>query len=117
MRDPCSKRRSLRRAYLSGDGPDIRGMFEKEHPELKSVRFDREWCDAYYRKEEEWLVQKLGISYYDVGLGNAPAWFRRDLNRAQRTKEKAALRRAFLNDEWDDFQLPKYRHNANWLWW
>jgi len=112
----------LRRAYLSGDGPDIRGMFEREHPELKfdarfNTRFDYNWWDICHHKEEEWLVRKLGISYHDVGMGNAPAWFRRDLNRTQRAKEKAVLHRAFLRDEWDDFQLPRYRHNVNWNWW
>jgi len=118
MYDPQSKRRDLRRAYLSGNGPRIRDIFRKEHPEFNTpIWHSKEWWDICCQKEEEWLAHKLGISYYDCSWGNAPASFRRNLNRAQRSKEKSVLRRAFLKDEWDDFQLPRYRHNANWLWW
>ena len=115
MHDPRSKRRDLRRAYLSGDGPRIRKLFEKENSICRKY-LDLQFWNAYQQKEDEWMFHKLGISRLG-GTGNAPAWFRRKLNKLQRVREKAALRSAYLRNEWNNFQLPRYHRNANWEWW
>lgn len=113
MHDSQGKKRDLRKAFLGGDRPSLFEMFDKEHPE--SNNYDN-WY-IYRNEKQAWITEKLGYRDSWHHGGNAPADFRRDLNREHRAKEKAALRRAFLRDEWDDFQLPRYKHNANWLWW
>jgi len=67
-------------------------------------------------EEDEWIFKTTGMQHHS-GMGNAPKWFRKILNRKQRRQEQRVLNRAFLNDDWDDLLLPIKRRNANWLWW
>ena len=57
------------------------------------------------------------VDYYHSGQGNAPADYRRVLNQQHRAREKAAIRKAEISGDWDDFYLPPRKRNANWNWW
>lgn len=125
MRDSRrKKKRDLRRAYLGGDHPSLHALFERVNPDPNRIArykwrvYDiAVWFDRW-NSESEWIREKTGLpSTRQRGWGNAPAWFRRDLNRNLRAKQKAVLRKAFLDDDWDDFDLPRHRRNANWNWW
>lgn len=122
MHDYHSKRRDLRRAFLAGDKPKLYDLFERINPEYNRdrVRWNeygwRQWLDICQNAEDDWISKTTGAARTFWGAGNAPAWFRRKLNRHRRTKEKQALRCAFLNDDWEDFTLSSHRNNANWLW-
>lgn len=132
MQDPRSKKvRDFRRAFLSSSRPSLYRLFEKLNPEYsdrgeKSWRYSirsrfpslREWYDLCEQRKEEWIRKSIGCSVsFGYLFGNAPAWFRRQLNRKQRTREKRILNKAFRHGDWDDLLLPRCRRNANWLWW
>lgn len=48
---------------------------------------------------------------------NAPAWFRRSLNRSFRAKTKHLMNRAASYDEWDGVSFRPFIKDANWNWW
>ncbi len=108
MHDPKGKRRDLRRSYFRGK---LRRMFETINPEYsyKWVRWNeygwRQWLDTYNNAEGDWVYKTTGVSRY-IRYGGPGRY-----DKAQRAKEKHALRRAFIEDDWDDFTLPKPRQD------
>ncbi len=110
MHDYQGKRRDLRRAYFRGK---LQRVFETINPEYSYgwVRWSeygwRQWLDTYHNAEGDWVYKTTGVSrYMSYGYGNSSGLHRYQ-NRAQRAKEKHALRRAFIEDDWDNFTLPK----------
>ncbi len=98
-------------------------LFYELHPEYdRPHRWWPEWTTWWDYVEEiriDWFSQLAQTPAGDYsGCGNAPAHFRRDLNRMQRSREKQALRNAISNDaDWEDFTMPRHRRDADWLWW
>lgn len=122
MRDSRRKKAmDLRRAHLGGDNPSLYRMYNRLHPEVSRRtmlwRYDREEWTRLWNEEQEWVRQQTGLEYYHCGQGNAPAHYRRTLNQLQRAREKAAMRKAEVTGNWDDFYLPPRKRNANWNWW
>lgn len=127
MRDRSYRRRFLkhdlrRSVYSGGFSPSrlwdrIHGYGYYKHSFF--VQFKECDCESYHEcrnREHEWRARFMGCYQYQMYWGtNAPAGFRRDLNRKQRTREKAALRKAFLKYEFEDFSLPRHRHDVEWL--
>lgn len=118
MRDPCRKKqRDLRRIARSAQRPRIDDLFDVYYPEYKE--YDHGYCSQewqFYREaQNEWVARVAGGN--PPGWGGVPAWYRRDRNRQLRTRQKAALHKAFCEDDWDDFSLPHGRHDIRWLWW
>lgn len=118
MRDPYRKKqRDLRRCARSAHRPRIDDLFDVYHPEYKggnSSRYNEDW-HIYWNAQHDWVAQIAGGNR--PGWGGVPASFRRDRNRQQRTRQKAALNRAFREDNWDNFALPRGRHDIAWLYW
>lgn len=98
-------------------------LFERLYPEWNRAPHWadadwRTWWDQAHQACNEWINKITGeCASHHHGMGSCPAWFRRDLNRLRRSREKAALRRAEIKADWDDFALPRFRRDANWLWW
>ncbi len=129
MRDPQRKKLlDLRRVHLAGDHPRLRAIFSKLHPEDSTHKerwtFRRHWPQEWMRRcneEEQWIYEKIKVPYnsgYD--MGNAPAHFRRDLNRRRRNQENQAIRNLIASgcgEDFDNFLLPRFRRDANWNWW
>jgi len=122
MRDYRNKQRDLRRIARSAQRPRIYDLFDVYHPEYKD--YDRNYCrrsvtlqewQLYRNVQNEWVAQVAGGNC--AGCGGVPASFRRDRNRQLRTRQKAAVNRAFREDDLDDFSLPRGRHDIAWLWW
>ena len=120
MRD--SKRKKLldlRRKIFSAQNPNTYSLFDKisgyKNPRWTRRFRDRSGWDVYYNLHAEWTASICG---YDASSsGNAPAWFRRDLNRQLRRKQKRALDRGCREWDFDSYPIPNHRRNANWLWW
>lgn len=52
------------------------------------------------------------------GYHNAPASFRRCLNRTRKAKEKAVVRKLCSGQiDFDEYIINSRRKEANWLWW
>ena len=119
MRDPYRKKqRDLRRVARSAQRPNIHELFDVYHPEYKEYDrscFSGDW-KIYWNAQWAW-ASKIAGGGPCTGMGGAPAYFRRDRNRQLRTRQKAALNRAFRDDNWDDFILPHGHHDVAWLWW
>lgn len=124
MKDPrADKIREYRKMLRGAYSCSLWKLFDRLHPES-----DSHWTFSFYshdesaywdRRKDEWIQFKTGLPVEKTWLymSDVPADYRRDLNRQQRTKEKAALRKAFLDDDWEDFSLPGYRHNAAYYYW
>lgn len=60
--------------------------------------------------------QKAAFHACDRNYGwNAPAWFRRDCNRALRHTQKMQLIMSLQTLQEDDLLLEPFKHNAGWL--
>jgi hypothetical protein len=127
MRNPYAKKlREYRKALRGAKGYiSLWKLFDHIHPEWDKNPhrwFDpnwRIWHDQVDNIRDDWFrrITRQPIDGFH-GMGNAPAHFRRDLNRNRRNKEKQAIRDAMAgNIDWDEFSLPRFRRNANWLWW
>jgi len=125
MRDSNNdgKRRDLRKATRKCQSFTAYDLYDKTHPEPPysvpgTVWWNKnpEW-DHWHNKRDRWVRENYGVCYEQCGMGPVPAEFRRDQNRQQRSREKAAIRKAFLTGEWEDLILPGYRNNIRWLYW
>jgi len=125
MRDPrASKNRDLRRNLRSWEGFSPRRRWEKIHGQYVRWRRFHSACDcsSWYEcrnKEDEFLRKWTGCEQWELHSCHeaVSASFRRDLNRLQRARERQAIQEAFVNDDWEDFCLPRHRRDAAWLWW
>lgn len=118
MRDPYRKKqRDLRRIARSGSyNPSIFDLFDKYHPEIKKryeeLRFEYQksrfwyWMSPDYNNynncQNDWAT-KIAGSWN--AIGGSSGYYRE----GRRAREKQALRRAFLDDDWDDFFIPHER--------
>ena len=127
MRDPRKKKiRDYRRMQKSGSNPGLYKLFCRECPEYdwrngRSIRmFDRQMWDLKDQIRTDFFAKKMAsrdLAVMNLGWGSPPKWFRQDLNRHHRRKEMRAVNKAWREDDWDSFYLPRYRHNAARLWW
>ena len=102
-----------RRMLYTGYGPSLHALFNRTFNVSKyHYRDDTYWNDLDYWRRNIAKVKTVRSNRWGV-----PAQFRRDRNRALRTKQKAALRNAFLKDDWDNFSLPNARNDVDWLYW
>ena len=120
MRDPKRKKRlDLRRKIFSAQNPSSYAFFDKlfgyDKPRWTVALKDRSEWDDYYSRHAEWVTLICGFD--TPTCGNAPAWYRRDLNRQLRRKQKRALERSVREWDFDSYPIPNHRRNANWLWW
>jgi hypothetical protein len=53
---------------------------------------------------------------HNAGYFNAPKWFRKELNRKNRSKNKAILARAIREGHNEPIFVPN-KDTANWEWW
>lgn len=111
------KQRDLRRVARSVQRPRIYDLFDVYHPEYKKYDDFRDHLGwhIYWDAQNAWVAKITGGD--QPGWGGVPAYFRRDRNRQLRTQQKAALNKAFREDDWDDFILPHGHHDVAWLWW
>lgn len=78
------------------------------------------WRDFQLQgKEREEAIRKY---YSDGGTGdywlyNAPKWFRKDIERIKRAKEKHELRRMMVQGDYENYSFTPRRKDAGWLWW
>lgn len=126
MRDPRKKKiRDYRRMRKSGLNPGLYKLFEREFPEYdwrnnRNIGWDRQLWDMEQNARTDFFTEKMAsrdLAVMNLGWGSPPKHFRQDLNRHQRRKELRAVHKAWREDDWDNFYLPRYRHNAAWLWW
>lgn len=115
-RDPRrDKIRDLRRAHGLW-----RKLWQKLHPEC-GVRWtirlcDHQLWDLVYNAEDEWIRGMLGHPAYVPHMpGNAPAHYRRTMNKLRRAKDKQAMREQ-LRDGETDIIIPRHRRDVNWDW-
>lgn len=80
--------------------------------------------DRYQRVQLDGEKKKLALVQYhaDWGTGaywcgNAPAWFRRDLERVKRAKDKAELKRIMTKGDYEEYSFNPRRDDVGWLWW
>lgn len=119
------KQRDLRRAFAGGDRPGLYRMYDHLHPEDINRNlwcFRLRWLEYYYEYRNErdhWIKKQIGVFPNEIGngMGNAPASYRRELNRQRRSKQKQAIRNAMSRQDWDDFDLPRFKRDVNWMWW
>lgn len=117
MNDPRKKKqRNLRKAFAGGDRPCLYKMYDYLHPS------DSSWFFRYraeYRNERDhWLKKQIGVFPDEIkyGVGNAPAFYRRLLNRQLRAQQKQAIQNTMKYQDWENFDLPRFKRNVNWLW-
>ena len=123
MRDSNNgKHRDLRKATRKCQGFTAYDLYDKTYPEppYSIQKFGTWWSKNpewtyWYDNRDQWVRENYGICHEQCSMGPIPAEFRRDQNRLQRSREKAAMRRTFLNGEWEDLILPRYRNNIRWL--
>ena len=77
------------------------------------------WLLRHERSTEE-CVQEKAKYHSDAGFGSynkmaAPHWYRRYLNKREKTKEKLDVLRFCRNDEYDVLK-PRRVRNASWYW-
>ncbi len=116
MRDPYRKKqRDLCRVARSAQNPRIYDLFDVYNPEYKELdrSFRREDWRVYWDARDDWVSRFTG----GVPTGGVPASFRRDRNRALRIRQKAALSKAYREDDWDDFSLPCGHRDVRYLYW
>lgn len=122
MRNARAKKiREYRKAIRAAKGTtSLWILFEREHPRPRwtTILNNTTTLHQWESLRERWMRArtKEPVGSF-LGMGNAPADFRRDLNRLHRAKEKQALRKAIDRDELEDYSNPRQRRNANWLWW
>lgn len=78
-------------------------------------RFFSYAAEAQIKRNFEW-IDKLA-RYMESGthkFGNAPAWFRRQLNTNLRAEQRTALSKVRHGDY--DAMFPVFKKDANWLW-
>lgn len=110
------KLRDLRRVARS-QNHRIYNLFDVYHPEYKKyddIAENRLAWYFYWDAQHAWVAKIAGG---DCSWGGIPASFRRGRNRQVRIRQKAALNRAFREGDWDDFSLPRGRHDIAWLYW
>lgn len=119
MRDPYRKKqRDLRRIARAAHRPRITNLFDIYHPEYKKYDESRDRLDWYIHWNAQWdWVNRIAGGAHCSFMGGVPSHFRRGRNRNLRTRQKAALNRAFREDDWDNFVLPEGRNDIRWLWW
>ncbi|MHA2279399.1 MAG: hypothetical protein ACXAC5_00710 [Promethearchaeota archaeon] len=127
MRDPYKKKlRDLRRKLRSVQRPYGWKLFAQYFPEWSDRNPHNgqiDWVkwrlpgfhEESRNRKQAWYLRICG--YDPSWQGSPPAWFRRDRNRQLRTRQKAAVSKAFRDGSWDDFILPRNRHDIGWLWW
>ena len=76
------------------------------------------WFRREYTPEE--CVQEKAKYHSDAGFGSydkmaAPHWYRRYLNKREKTKEKLDILKFFKNEKYDVLK-PKRVRNASWFW-
>ncbi len=125
MRNARSKKvREYRKALRGAKGTiSLWKLFDHLFPEYdQGPRWShdwRTWWDQIHNIRDEWFreITRESAVWYS-GCGNAPAWFRRDLNRQRRNKDSQALRDAVAHgDDFEDFSFSRPRKDVNWLWW
>ncbi len=116
MRDSINngKRRDLRKATLKCQSFTAYDLYDKIHGPQPGYYGESDWI-KWYNARDQWILRQYGFA--KCSMGPISAEFRRDQNRLQRSREKAALRQTFLSGEWEDFVLPGYRNNIRWLYW
>ena len=113
MRDPRKKKhRDLRRIALSAHRPSIFSLFDIYHPEYKKYDNISDW-QIHWNAQWAWINRIVGGDLPGCGV---PAWYRRAHNSQLRTRQKAALHKAFREDDWDGLSLPRGRRDIGWLW-
>ena len=84
---------------------------------LKLVRL-RPYFWMYVPRTEEELKEKLKelrMDSYQL-TDNPPAWFRRDLNRLRRARDKQETGRVMVNGIYYEYSYNPRRRDAAWLW-
>lgn len=121
-RDPKrEKLRDLRRM----DAGRLSGIFTKCHPEhdWRNFKFPKgtpwearrpHWQEAD-RAEDEWILHAVGPRRTRFSCGTPPAWFRRQLNRQRRAKDRQAMREQLRDGE--EPMAHRRPRDVRWLWW
>lgn len=119
MKDARRKKiRQYRRMLYTDYGTSLHRICDRENEayHIKYI-FKGGFDDNEWNQRKDSLRKMAGVKTLRPANWNAPANFRRDRNRDLRAKQKEALTRAFLNDDWDNFVLPRGRRDAAWLYW
>jgi hypothetical protein len=75
--------------------------------------------ETQLKQQEDWLKTKLrkSLSGNHPGYYNAPQWKRQEIERAERRHVKTALDKMLKDvDNVDNYDIPNFRHDANWDW-
>jgi len=117
------KRRDLCKATRRWQSFTAYDLYEKDHPRPPFFVKDGngwhrnpEW-DCWDHEKDRWVREHFGLTYETCGMGPIPSDFRREQNRLQRCREKAALRKAEQSGDFDGLIIPKPRRSIRWLYW
>ena len=127
MYDPRGKKRDLRRGMGHGFSPHRHWKKLHENGTRSWMTFGHNtgfWAncgctswDECRNKEIEFIHNWTGADYWEIwGHSHASADFRRRLNRQYKAKCKAALRKAFIEWDWDNYLPPLQADDADYLW-
>jgi hypothetical protein len=85
---------------------------------MKSVSSPRNFSYIKFSSKNE-ILKYLHLFFGDRGKGerNAPAFFKRLLNRKEKAKAKQQFHCSMETSEGEDFVISKHYKNANWKWW
>lgn len=76
------------------------------------------WCDAeeQVNRHFEWITQQArALENGQPCFMNAPSQFRRLINRDRKARERAVMAKIRQGDY--DAEMPKFKKDANWLYW
>jgi hypothetical protein len=94
-------KQEVRRAQWSKYDPRIHASVDAIEVSEKDLR-RRMWRQSCGDRANFWTV---------------PHFFRRQLNKREARREKAAIHRAWKDDAWDALLHPKRHKDAGWNWW
>lgn len=76
---------------------------------------------AEFDTYEQYVAYHVAYQHKDSvshWLGGVPSWFvNMYCERPLRAKHKRQIRQALMKDEWDDFYLEPFKHDAGWRYW
>ena len=112
----CKKHRDPRRekALDLRNTPQLRKACDRVGPPEGDILDHDSWQRAW-NAQEDWMRKKVGLTRIPWYPDNAPAHFRRSINRQRRAQVRQSMREQ-LRDGVDDIVLPRFRRDANWRW-
>ena len=84
-------------------------------------RIEGTWQWEWVKLEGKDLDKSLAKYYSDHGIGNryyknAPAWYKKDIERIRRAKRRQEVRRIIKQGDYEEYEFEPIKKNAGYYW-